>query len=115
MLAGLDGRLTGHLEDSTREALDSAPHAAAWAHHLIRRAGVSVRGFRRHAAPTTIGVAVRAISDACIPDPDAVLRQLLSDAIDDCREIVGDFLRPRRAGDSASPTAAAQEVAPAGA
>ena len=51
---------------------------------LARRAGISNRGFRRYAAPNTVRSAVQAISDACIPDPDAVLRQLLSDVITEC-------------------------------
>jgi len=43
-----------------------------------------LKGFRRHAAPGTVRVAVRAIAGACVSDPDAILRQLLTDTIADC-------------------------------
>jgi hypothetical protein len=84
VLAELDGRPVGSLEAGSRAALDSAPRAAHWATSFVRRAGMTTKGFRRHAAPGTVRVAVRAIAEACVPDPDARLRQLLTDAIDDC-------------------------------
>jgi hypothetical protein len=87
VLAGLDDRPVGDLEPGSRAALDSAPHAAQWAQAFVRRAGVTVKGFRRHAAPGTVRLSVHGIAEACIPDPDAVLRQLLIDAIADCAAI----------------------------
>jgi hypothetical protein len=87
VLAGLDHRPVGDLEPGSRAALDSAPRAAQWAQSFIRRAGVTVKGFRRHAAPGSVRLAVHGIAEACIPDPDAVLRQLLIDAIADCKSI----------------------------
>jgi hypothetical protein len=84
VLAELDGRAAGDLEPASRAALESAPHAATWAESFVRRAGMTPKGFRRHAAPGTVRVAVRAVAGACVPDPDAILRQLLTDAIDDC-------------------------------
>lgn len=87
VLAGLDGRPVGRLEDGTRRALEGAPRSAAWANQFVRRAGISVRGFRRHAAPNTVRGAVTAIAEACVPDPDAVLRALLADVIADCSSL----------------------------
>ena len=87
VLAGLDGRLVTRLEEGSRRALESAPRAAEWAHDFVRRAGISVRGFRRHAAPNTVRAAVHAIAEACVPDPDAVLRSLLTDVIADCETL----------------------------
>ncbi|MGH8893777.1 MAG: hypothetical protein ACRDWY_10820 [Actinomycetes bacterium] len=87
VLAGLDGRPIGSLEERSRAALESAPRAAEWAYRFVRRAGISVRGFRRHAAPSTVRGAVHAIAEACAPDPDALLRQLLSDVIADCEAL----------------------------
>lgn len=84
VLAGLDDRPVGSLEEGSRQALESAPHAAQWAHDFVRRAGISARGFRRHGAPHTVRGAVHAISEACVADPDAVLRRLLRDVIEDC-------------------------------
>jgi hypothetical protein len=84
VLAGLDNRPVGELEAGSREALESAPGAASWAHAFVRQAGITLKGYRRHAAPSTVRVAVRAIAEAGIDDPDSVLRQLLTGAIDDC-------------------------------
>ena len=84
VLAELEGRPTGTLEPASMAALESAPRATGWAHAFVRRAGMTTKGFRRHAAPGTVRVAVRAIAGACVPDPDAILRQLLTDTIADC-------------------------------
>jgi hypothetical protein len=81
VLADLDGRSEGSLEDGSRRALRGAPHAADWADGFVRRAGISVKGFRRHAAPNTVRGAVHAISEACVTDPDAILRRLLTETI----------------------------------
>lgn len=90
VLAGLDGRLVARLEEGSRRALAGAPRAADWAHDFVRRAGISPRGFRRHAAPNTVRAAVHAIAEACVPDPDAMLRTLLTDVIADCETLCID-------------------------
>lgn len=95
VLAGLDGRLVTELEPGSQAALDAAPGAAEWAHDFVRRAGISVRGFRRHAAPNTVRAAVHAVAEACVPDPDDVLRRLLADVIDDCTRLVRAPAAPR--------------------
>jgi hypothetical protein len=87
VLAELDGRPVEELEPGSVAALESAPGAAAWAEEFVRRAGMSVKGFRRHAAPSTVRFAVRAIAEACVPDPEARLRQLLADVIEDCEAL----------------------------
>lgn len=88
VLAGLDGRLTGDLEPVTVAALASAPMAAEWAHAFVRQNGISVRGFRRHAAPTAVQVSVAAIAESCVADPDTTLRRLLTEVIADCRAVL---------------------------
>lgn len=57
VLATLDGRAPGTLAEGSREALDAVPRAAQWGYDFIRRAGVSVKGFRRHAGPTIVRLA----------------------------------------------------------
>jgi hypothetical protein len=94
VLATLDGRPAGSLEPASIEALDSVPYAADWARTFVASAGITVKGFRRHAAPGTVRFAVRAIGEACVPDTDAILRRLLTDVIDDCLLMVG--LEPAR-------------------
>jgi hypothetical protein len=44
----------------------------------------SHKGFRRQAAPTIVRDAVQGIAQACVPDPDGMLRGLLVQAIDVC-------------------------------
>ena len=87
VLAVLDGRPTGRLEQHSREALDAAPAAATWARSFVREAGVSSSGFRRHAAPNSVRIAVHGIAEACIHDADGLLRQLLADVIADCEAL----------------------------
>lgn len=84
VLADLDGRPADSRSDASRAALDQVPHAARDAGRLVGEAGISVAGFRKYAAPNTVRCAVRAIADACVPDPDARLRHLLSGAVEDC-------------------------------
>jgi hypothetical protein len=43
-----------------------------------------LRRFRRQAAPTIVRNAVEGIAHACVPDPDAMLRDLLVQAIGEC-------------------------------
>lgn len=87
VLARLDGRPAGTLEEESRTALEAAPHATQWGLEFVRRVGVSAKGFRRHSAPTVVRMAVLAIAEACVRDPDALLRQLLSGVIDDCERL----------------------------
>ena len=87
VLTELGGWPVGDLEPSSQDTLESAPGAASFASELVRRAGINVKGFRRHSAPNTVRFAVRAIADACVGDPDALLRQLLADVIKDCEAL----------------------------
>ena len=84
VLAGLDGRPAGWLEEQSRQALAQAPHAAHWARGFTRDIPISPKAFRQHVAPATVRAAVEGIALACIPEPDAMLRVLLIDAIGAC-------------------------------
>jgi len=103
LLAVLDGRPPGSLERQSREALDAAPQAAAWAYAFIRRAGIAYSGFRRHAAPHSVRIAVGGIAEACVSDPDTVLRTLLTQAIADCEALVQHSPTTREASRPAVP------------
>lgn len=87
-LAELDGRPAGSITEQSRHALDQVPHAERWARQFTGRIGISVKGFRRHAGPATVHGAVEGIAAACVPDPDAILRELLSSTIDGCRAMI---------------------------
>jgi hypothetical protein len=88
LLATLDGRPNGDLEEPSRQALARAPFAARWAYEHAASMPVSLRGFRRRGAPAAVLYAVDGIAKACIPDPEGVLRELLAAAIADCAATV---------------------------
>jgi hypothetical protein len=89
VLAELDGRAAGSLEEQSRLALAKVPHAAAWAYRFTSGIRPSAKGFRRQAAPTIVRDAVEGIAHACMPDSDGMLRDLLVQAIDGCAAWVG--------------------------
>jgi hypothetical protein len=92
VLAELDGRPVGALEEQSRSALAKAPHAARWAEHFIsaaQTAAISPKRFCRHAAPTIVHDAAQGIAQGYVPDPDAMLRDLLVQAIEECRMWAG--------------------------
>jgi hypothetical protein len=87
VLADLDGRPPGSLEEASRSALAQVPHAADWAARFTRaapRSALSAKRFREHAAPTVVRTAAQGIAQACVPDPDGMLRDLLVGAIEAC-------------------------------
>lgn len=86
VLARSDGRSPdAGLLPRTREALDSAPLAAVWAQGFTTAGGVGLNAHRRHAVPHVIGSAVAGMATSCTADPDALLRDLLVEAIATCR------------------------------
>jgi hypothetical protein len=84
VLATLDGRPVGALQEQSRRALADAPQAAEWADQFTSGVRPSTRAFRRQTAPTIVHDAVEGIAHACVPDPDGMLRALLDQAIDEC-------------------------------
>lgn len=82
--AELDGRPVGGLEDRSRRALAQVPDAAHWAERFTQGMRTTSKGFHRHGAPNTVRHAVLGIAEACVHDPDGILRELLAGAIDDC-------------------------------
>ncbi len=83
VLADLDGRPAGWLDGQSRAVLAQVPHAARWARGFTRGIAISPKAFRRHSAPATVHSAVEGIAQACIPDPDEMLYDLLASAIDE--------------------------------
>src|SRR5215216_4259373 len=105
VLAELDGRPVGAREEQSRSALQ-VPHAARWAEQFIsaaQTAAISPKRFCRHAAPVIVHDAAQGIAQAYVPDPDAMLRDLLVQAIDTCSAQAGrdpnrDAVLPSRVG-----------------
>jgi hypothetical protein len=88
------------LSPASRAALARVPDAAQWAQRFTRQMVTTPKGFHRYAAPNTVRHAVVGIAQACTPDPDGILRDLLAGAIADAREL--------------APQATVGEPAPAG-
>jgi hypothetical protein len=84
VLSELDGRPADELDERSRKALAQVPHAAEWARHFHSEVRTTPKGFHRHGAPNTVRHAVVGIAQACVPDPDGRLRDLLVGAIADC-------------------------------
>lgn len=89
VLATLDGRPAGRLDDQSRAALAQVPQAAQWARGFTRGTAMSPEVFRRRSAPATVHAAVEGIAQACIPQPDEVLYDVLAGAIDECAAWAG--------------------------
>jgi hypothetical protein len=83
LLAELEGLAPDHLQEHSRQTLAQVPHAARWAFEAAADMPVSLRGFRRRGAPAAVLLAVDGIAKSCVPDPDALLRDLLTRAIAD--------------------------------
>jgi hypothetical protein len=113
MLADLDRRPLGDLGEASRSALAQVPHAAGWAARFTSAApssAPSAKRFRQQAAPAIVRAAVQGIAQACVPDPDGMLRDLLIGAIDACAAWTGRDPGPDATLDSALWAAACQRT-----
>jgi hypothetical protein len=88
-LAALEGRPPGRLSATSVRAMDSAPLAARWARSFSSGFDMSVDGFRRFGAPNAVRIAVPGIAEACVPDPDERLHDLLCAVIGECAAVCG--------------------------
>ncbi len=103
-LATMEHRPLGDLRPASVDALASAPLAAAWARSFIGRVGGSIDEFRRHGAPHIVRIAVPGIAQACVPDPDERLHDLLTAVIAECAAVRAEEVAPapRRTSSMAS-------------
>ncbi|MFG1679362.1 hypothetical protein ACGFNP_04265 [Nonomuraea sp. NPDC049269] len=93
MLARLDGSPSDRfssitLSEESQLAMAQVPHAAEQARRFSRAARITEKGFRRYAAPNAVQLSVVGIVQACITDPDTLLRNLLTGAIADCTALI---------------------------
>lgn len=100
VLTDLDGRAPSTLDatsllDDADLALSYAPDAARWAQQYVTGAPIVPKTFVRRSAPHIVRVAVTGIAEACIPDPDARLCELLEAVIRDCSHWLGAASSPR--------------------
>jgi hypothetical protein len=72
------------LFDDVDRALSGVPHAMRWAEDFISRVQIEPKTFERRSARSMVHVSVTGISEACVPDPDSILHDLLNAVIQDC-------------------------------
>jgi len=82
--ATLEGRPMRALDEQSLQALDDVPQAARWARQFVNDLGPSLKPFRRQSAPCIVHFAVDGIAQACIPEPDDLLRDLLAETVKEC-------------------------------
>lgn len=80
-LAALDGRPPDDLEPDSLAVLQAVPSATKWARSFTSRAHRGTPDFARRTAPRAVSCAVEGISQACVPNPDERLYNLLTAAI----------------------------------
>jgi hypothetical protein len=73
---------------AARAALDTVPEAEKWAAEHLRKNPVKERDLRRGAAPMAVQIATTGIAEACIADPDALLVEVLREAISDVEDLL---------------------------
>src|SRR5665647_3590477 len=82
--------LSGDTAARSRHAFAQAPGTEGWAREFIGSVGLRSRSrFTPATAESILRVAVQGIAEACIPDADARLYDLLAAAIDDCAGLLG--------------------------
>lgn len=77
-------------EALARQAEQSAPLAMSWARSFVAAVPLSRRpvSFSRRGR-AIVSTAVLGAAEACVDDPDAILRDMLLGAIDDCEQVLG--------------------------
>ncbi|HYJ67420.1 MAG TPA: hypothetical protein VEX15_07130 [Nocardioidaceae bacterium] len=91
--------LSDDIGRASRQALDAAPLATAWARNFVR---TSSWNRRRRPFSGIIHHAIRSVAEACISNADDILHRLLQDSIDDCQRRIAPKAADRPASHSAS-------------
>ena len=86
-LAGIDPEYerrdpTGLFED-TRRALEATPGAASWAHSFVGEVKLNMKRYRKVSAPNVVRLSIVGLSEACVPDTDTRLFDMLAAVIAD--------------------------------
>jgi hypothetical protein len=84
-LAKLEGRPIDSLQPESLEALEAVPAATRWARTFTARTHRGTPDFARRTAPRAVSCAVEGISQACVPNSDERLYELLNAAIAECK------------------------------
>lgn len=92
LAAGVIGVLAAHplpaIEAKAKHAFDRAPDAENWARGYLATTSLPPRPFGRRTAEAIVHTSTVGIALACVPDPDALLLDLLTDAIADAEALI---------------------------
>ena len=89
-LATIDDRPQIDTAGQIRAAFGQAPDTERWASEFIGSVGSWSRtGFTDRTADSILRISVQGIAEACIPDPDERLCDLLASAIDESAAVLG--------------------------
>lgn len=88
-LDGAEGPLAAEGRRMIEDALPTAPAAAAWAREFSEGQRHPRRRDLPHICEAALRVSVVGIAEACVEDPDALLRELLSSSIADLAARIG--------------------------
>jgi len=89
-LAGIINGPSADVTAQIRDAFALAPDTERWARDFIGFVGSRPRSkFTSQTAESILRISVPGIAEACIPDADARLYDLLDSAIEDCTRILG--------------------------
>jgi hypothetical protein len=75
-------------------ALAQVPYATRWAEQFTAIKDVTLKEFRRRAAPAAVRIAVVGIAEAAISDRDGMLYELLASTVQDCETWLGSTGEP---------------------
>ena len=95
--ASAAGEIGVRLRRDIHSAFASAPAAESWARDFTAGVGTPTNGLDPNAFDLLLGLAVTGIAEACIPDPDALLRRVLAEAIEETTLLVRPVV-PRAVG-----------------
>ncbi|HET6296337.1 MAG TPA: hypothetical protein VFG33_23335 [Kribbella sp.] len=84
-LAKMEGRPIDSMQPESQAALEGVPAATKWARAFTARPHRSAPDFARRTAPRAVSCAVEGISQACVPNPDERLYELLNASIAECK------------------------------
>jgi len=95
VLAELDDREPISMSSQSRQVLGEVPQAETWARSFSSESRLHPRYFRAKTAPHILNIAVESIAQACAPDVEQRLVDLLAATIADCDALITHGAAPK--------------------
>jgi hypothetical protein len=87
VLADVDGRPAARGASRAATHWPSLPPRPNGPRRFSSSIAISRWAFRRETAPTIVGCAAHGIARSCVPDPDLLLHDMLTEALQECRTL----------------------------